>query len=153
VEYIAIGVLLIDSPIRMWNRSTLDITYYDLPELPAETNEDNPVPRVIQEELSIQIPNEDIESIGKLNHDQMVAFNTIMNAIDHNQSQVLFVDGPGGTGKAFLYRALMATLRNRGKIVLATASSGIATTLLPGGRLHTPDLIYLLMYNQIPSAI
>jgi len=93
-----------------------DITNYDLPELPAETNEDNPVPRVIQEELSVQIPNEDIESVGKLNHDQMVAFNTIMNVIDHNQSQVFFVEGPGGTGKTFLYRALMAILRNRGKL-------------------------------------
>jgi len=111
-----------------------DIKDYDLPELPAETNEDNPVSRVIQEELSVQIPNEDIDSIGKLNHDQMVAFNTIMNVIDHNQSQVFFVDGPGRTGKIFLYRALMANLRNRGKIVLATASSGIAATLLPGGR-------------------
>jgi len=28
-----------------------DITDYDLPELPAEINEDNLVPRVIQEEL------------------------------------------------------------------------------------------------------
>jgi len=28
----------------------------------------------------------------------------------------------------------MATLRNKGKIVLATASSGIAASLLPGGR-------------------
>jgi len=57
-----------------------------------------------------------------------------MNVIDHNQSQVFFVDGPGGTGKTFLYRALMETLRNRGKIVLATALSGIPATLLLGGR-------------------
>ncbi|KAI5441846.1 hypothetical protein KIW84_011052 [Lathyrus oleraceus] len=40
----------------------------------------------------------------------------------------------GGTGKTFLYRTLMASLRSRGEIVLATASSGIAAILLPGGR-------------------
>ena len=57
-----------------------------------------------------------------------------MNVIDRKQSQVFFVDGPGGTGKTFLYQALIATLRNRGKIVLATALSGIAATLLLGGR-------------------
>jgi hypothetical protein len=45
-----------------------------------------------------------------------------------------FIDGLGGTGKTFLYRAVMANLRSRGQIVLATASSGIAATLLPGGR-------------------
>ena len=72
-----------------------DITDYDLPELPAEINKDNPVPRVIQEELSVQIPTEDIESIEKLNHDQMVVFNTIMNAIDHKwrlYEKVVFKD-------------------------------------------------------------
>ncbi|XP_050919633.1 uncharacterized protein LOC127137192 [Lathyrus oleraceus] len=41
---------------------------------------------------------------------------------------------PRGTGKTFLYRTLMESLRSRGEIVLATASSGIAATLLPGGR-------------------
>jgi CO dehydrogenase nickel-insertion accessory protein CooC1 len=45
-----------------------------------------------------------------------------------------FIDGLGGTGKTFLYRTVMANLRSRGQIVLATASSGIAATLLPGGR-------------------
>ena len=57
-----------------------------------------------------------------------------MNVIDRKQSQVCFVDGPVGTSKTFLFRALMSTLRNRGKIILATASSGITATLLLGGR-------------------
>ncbi|KAI7743226.1 hypothetical protein M8C21_009806, partial [Ambrosia artemisiifolia] len=33
-------------------------------------------------------------------------------------------DGPGGTGKTFLYKALLAEVRSRGQIALATASSG-----------------------------
>jgi hypothetical protein len=39
-----------------------------------------------------------------------------------------------GTCKIFLYRTLMANLRNRGQIVTTTASSDIAATLLPGGQ-------------------
>ena len=44
------------------------------------------------------------------------------------------MDGPRGTGKTFIYRTLIAYYKSKGKIILATASSGIAATLLPGGR-------------------
>ena len=74
-----------------------------------------------------------------------------MNAIDRKQSQVFFVDGPGETGKTFLYRALMTTLRNRGKIVLTTVSSGIAATLLLGGR--TAHFRFNLPFDVQPNFI
>ncbi|KAL6542595.1 hypothetical protein OROMI_024197 [Orobanche minor] len=45
-----------------------------------------------------------------------------------------FVDGPAGSGKTFLYRALLAAARSRHFIALAVASSGVAASLLPGGR-------------------
>ncbi|GFT86610.1 ATP-dependent DNA helicase pif1 [Trichonephila clavipes] len=45
-----------------------------------------------------------------------------------------FLDAPGGTGKTFLIRLIMATVRSKNDIALALASSGIAATLLPGGR-------------------
>ncbi|XP_070035691.1 ATP-dependent DNA helicase PIF1-like [Nicotiana tomentosiformis] len=48
--------------------------------------------------------------------------------------RTFFVDGPGGTGKTFLYRALLATIRSQGFIALATATSGVAASILPGGR-------------------
>ncbi|CAA0842066.1 Unknown protein [Striga hermonthica] len=54
--------------------------------------------------------------------------------IDSKQKGAFFIDGPGGTGKSFLYRALLATIRSRGNIALATATSGIAASILPGGR-------------------
>ena len=44
------------------------------------------------------------------------------------------MDGPRGTGKTFIYRTLIAYYKSKGKIILATTSSGIAVTLLPGGR-------------------
>ena len=45
-----------------------------------------------------------------------------------------FVDGPGGTGKTFLYETLISAIRGMGRIVVAAASSGVASTLLPRGR-------------------
>ncbi|XP_057790800.1 uncharacterized protein LOC131007904 [Salvia miltiorrhiza] len=47
---------------------------------------------------------------------------------------MLFIDGPGGTGKTFLYKAILATVRSTGDIALAVASSGVAASLLPNGR-------------------
>ncbi|XP_050902737.1 uncharacterized protein LOC127115174 [Lathyrus oleraceus] len=119
---------------ELLNMHSKKIEDYDLPYLPSNTIDRGEVPSIIQEELAIDIPNEDIESIDKLNNDQMIAFNTIMNVIVQKYCGVFFVDGPGGTGKTFLYRTLVASLRSRGEIVLATASPGIAATLLPGGR-------------------
>ena len=50
-----------------------------------------------------------------------------------DEGGMLFLDAPGGTGKTFLINLILAKLRSEGKIALATASSGIATTLLTGG--------------------
>ena len=51
--------------------------------------------------------------------------------LDYN---LIFLDAPGGTGKTFLINTILATLRAGGKIVIATATSGVAATLLDGGR-------------------
>ena len=59
---------------------------------------------------------------------------TIIGRPGHAQARLFFVDGPGGTGKTFLYKTLLATVRARGDIALAVASSGIAALLLEGGR-------------------
>ncbi|XP_071033027.1 ATP-dependent DNA helicase pif1-like, partial [Parasteatoda tepidariorum] len=45
-----------------------------------------------------------------------------------------FLDAPGGTGKTFLISIILATIRSQNNIALAIASSGIAATLLDGGR-------------------
>ncbi|KAI5425394.1 hypothetical protein KIW84_031265 [Lathyrus oleraceus] len=124
---------------------------YDLPSLPPNTIDRGAVPSIIQEELAVDIPNEDIEFVAKLNNDQMIAFNTIMNVIVQKHSGVFFVDGPGGIGKIFLYRTLMASLISRGEIILATESSGIAAKLLPGGR--TAHSRFKILIDIQPSSI
>ncbi|XP_026377019.1 uncharacterized protein LOC113271382 [Papaver somniferum] len=47
---------------------------------------------------------------------------------------MFFVYGSGGTGKTFLWTAILAKLRSQKRFVLEVASSGIASLLLPGGR-------------------
>ncbi len=44
------------------------------------------------------------------------------------------IDGPGGCGKTFIYKLILAHLRSNKKIALAVASSGIAAQLLDGAR-------------------
>jgi hypothetical protein len=52
----------------------------------------------------------------------------------NRKGRVFFVDSPMGTGKTFLYRCLIATVHLEGLIAVATAMSGIAASIMPGGR-------------------
>ena len=72
----------------------------------------------------------------KLNDEQRTAANEIIAAIDNPtiQQRCLFIEGPGGTGKTFLYETITHILRGRGQIVVAVAWTGIAAINLPGGR-------------------
>ena len=70
----------------------------------------------------------------KLTPDQRAAYATVMNTINRGQGGIVFIDAPGGTGKTFLLNLILASIRARGDVALATASSRIAATLLQGGR-------------------
>ena len=73
-----------------------------------------------------------------LTSDQREVYDCFCSMIDSDEGGILFLDAPGGTGKTFLINLILAKLRSEGKIALATASSGIAATLLTGGRtLHS----------------
>ncbi|KAM0861062.1 hypothetical protein ACQ4PT_046137 [Festuca glaucescens] len=70
----------------------------------------------------------------QLNEDQKVAFKSIVDKVRDGKPGLFFVSGQGGTGKTFLWNALVAYLRGYKRIVLIVASSGVASLLLPGGR-------------------
>ncbi|XP_063797542.1 ATP-dependent DNA helicase pif1-like [Pseudophryne corroboree] len=74
--------------------------------------------------------------LAMLNPQQLHAFNTIITAVDnsHVTNHAFYLDGPGGSGKTFLYTTLIAYIRGKGKTVLPFATTGIAATLLKGGR-------------------
>lgn len=64
----------------------------------------------------------------------MKAYSAILQAITSKQGGFFFVYCFGETGKTFLWNALAMKINSKGGIVLTVVSSGIATTLLPGGR-------------------
>ena len=111
------------------------IVSYDLPKASTVAYDGpNMHPREVREELSIDIPEIDCYAEQKLNDEQCKAFSRILSRINSRGTGVFFVDGPGGTGKTFLYHALLAHLRSRSMIALATATSGVAAAIMPGGR-------------------
>ncbi|XP_071917137.1 uncharacterized protein [Coffea arabica] len=88
----------------------------------------------IEYERNISVPSEDILLSSRLNSEQKYAYDLILQACFSSHGHPFFIDGPGGTGKTFLYRSLLATLRSQGHIAIAVATSRIAASILPGGR-------------------
>ncbi|XP_074096810.1 ATP-dependent DNA helicase pif1-like [Cotesia typhae] len=66
---------------------------------------------------------------------------------------LLFLDAPGGTGKTFLLNLILAEVRRTHEIALAVASSGIAATLLDGGRTAHSAFKLPLNLNVVESPI
>ena len=73
-------------------------------------------------------------NISKLTSEQKDIYDTIMHCVDNNVGEIFFLDAPGGTGKTFVIKLILASIRSKNDIALAIASSGIAATLLLGGR-------------------
>ncbi|XP_071905589.1 uncharacterized protein [Coffea arabica] len=88
----------------------------------------------IECERNIEVLAEDLIMSSRLNIEQQHAYDLILQSVFSPIGQSFFVDGPGGTGKTFLYRSLLATLRSQGHIAIAVATSGVAASILPGGR-------------------
>jgi ATP-dependent DNA helicase PIF1 len=72
--------------------------------------------------------------VHDLNLEQLSGYTKIIDHVINKKGRVFFVDGPRGTGKTFLYRCLIATVRLDGLIVVATTTSGIAASIKHGGR-------------------
>ena len=91
----------------------------------------------------------------QLNYQQKNAYNTIVSAVTTDPEHAhFFLQGAGGTGKTFLYRALCNYFRAQGQIVLCVASSGIAAELLPGGRTsHSQFQIPLILHEDSSTMI
>ena len=84
------------------------------------------------EEKSIQVPHEDYDAETKLNPEQKIAFTIIMEMINSRRSGAFFIDGLRGTVKTFFYRTLLAQVRSRRSMALATSTSGVTAVILYG---------------------
>ncbi|KAE9523172.1 hypothetical protein AGLY_016405 [Aphis glycines] len=74
------------------------------------------------------------KNVPLLNAEQKNVYESLMKVVDDGTGGIYFHDAPGGTGKTFVISLILATIRSRSQIALAVASSGIAATLLEGGR-------------------
>ena len=114
----------------------------DYPELPPLNFEEGQEHTLISDEQNYNQDdiNETLNNLDNLNIDQKAIFKTIIKAINGEIEQKLFfVDGPGGTGKTYLYNMILAHVRSSSEsglngIAIAVASSGIAALLMNGGR-------------------
>ncbi len=99
------------------------------------------------EELRIK----DLKIQSSLNKDQIIVYKDILLQISKSEkiNKVFFVDGPGGTGKFFLYNALIDKLKLDELSVVAEASSGIASLLLNGG--HTAHSTFKIPIQTLVS--
>lgn len=86
-----------------------------------------------------------------LNDQQKQVYETLIQAVDNNTGGLFFLDAPGGTGKTFVIPLLLATIRSRCDKALTLASSGIAATLLDGGRTAHSALKLPLNLNTIDT--
>lgn len=69
-----------------------------------------------------------------LNNCQKRAYEAILQSVENEEGHLFFISGHGGTGKTFLWNAIISNLRSRSKIVLPVATAGIAALLMPNGR-------------------
>ncbi|GJT66213.1 integrase, catalytic region, zinc finger, CCHC-type containing protein [Tanacetum coccineum] len=90
-----------------------------------------------QQELQQQI----IESVPKLNETRRKIYDLIINANGRRQQELIFVYRHGGTGKTFLWKTIISTLRCEGKILTEESLCKVTKNSRLGKLLADTDLI------------
>ncbi|XP_076031047.1 uncharacterized protein LOC143019248 [Oratosquilla oratoria] len=137
---------------HVWNCGGGSITQYGLPLSRCGEKTSNIIRRekaYNKEKLTEEVKEKSL----LLNSNQRLCYDTVLFRIENAQKyrhNGIFLDAPGGTGKCFVLNILLDTVRSQGKIALAVASSGIASTVLYGGRTaHNMFKIPLMDYNEV----
>ncbi|KAK9671842.1 hypothetical protein RND81_12G058200 [Saponaria officinalis] len=124
----------VDKVLMRYGKSLKDIKDMPLPQFEDVNGLEN---KLIRDERMYgrkQLAYDSSQKMQQLNKDQQVVYDKVIEAVNNNSGQVIFLYGHRGTGKTFLYSTISAKIKAEGKIVLNVASSGIAALLLPGGR-------------------
>lgn len=82
--------------------------------------------RDVSDAINASVPLQCVNARKELNVEQRTSYKSIIHHVKAGKPCAFFIDGPGDTGKTFLYCALCAKVRSMGKIVLPTATSGIS---------------------------
>ena len=95
----------LQSILNNYGRSLSEFPNMPIPVI-SDNNEQN-INRLIREEQQYNI--EELakfaeNNFSRLNTDQQIAYEKIIAAVVSETSEIFFIDGPGGTGKTFLYK-------------------------------------------------
>jgi ATP-dependent DNA helicase PIF1 len=127
------ALILIEDKII--NLGGADLKTFGLPTPHREDNSHLPNEVINERNYNLSELSQFIElNESKLLPEQKEALDIIVESVINKTGGLFFLDAPGGTGKTFLLNILLAKIREKGLIALPTASSGIAATLLSGGR-------------------
>lgn len=95
--------------------------------------------------------------IQQANDEQLLIINEITKVIQENntnKSNAYFIDGPGGTGKTFVYQCLIQKCFDLGIEIISVAWTGIAAMLLPNGRtVHSKFKLPLILHETSVSSL
>ena len=87
-----------------------------------------------------------------VNEEQKYA--SILDGVFYENSWAFFINGLGSTWKTYLHRALLTNIRSKNLIALATASSGVRASILPGDRTaHSRLKIPINITNKLNCCI
>ena len=82
--------------------------------------------------------NEIAQAVATPNDGQRIIYEAVMSAVNSSSSvatdRLFFVDGPGGSGKPYLYTILALKLISAGKKVVSCAYTGLAASFLINGK-------------------
>ena len=126
----------LDQRLHSVGKSIADFNLPEYPEYDAEEFKNRALRQALAFDPGTEAALAD-EGVPRLSDEQRAVFDAVMSAViapaTDASGNCFYVDGPGGTGKTFLYESLIHTVRGKGSICLACAISGIAAQLLPGG--------------------
>lgn len=108
----------------------MSCAHYGLPSPPVYLPE-------IDQEIDQEKERQQAEEMSlTLNEEQRNAYDKITKAISNKplSENLFFIDGPGGSGKTYVYANLIHFMNGIGGKVITAASTGIAANRLHGGR-------------------
>jgi hypothetical protein len=137
-ESVYIAYMAVDKHIQNDNPSNSLAETYNIPvptlsTPPSSPDEESAQDSTIDPAQCLRVAE---QMIPNLNAMQTHAFNTIVQSVRDNLGKQIFIDGPGGTGKSYVYKAAINYLRGHHCKVCIVASTGIAATLIGGVTAH-----------------
>uniref|UniRef100_A0A0R0GLI9 ATP-dependent DNA helicase n=1 Tax=Glycine max TaxID=3847 RepID=A0A0R0GLI9_SOYBN len=128
---------LIDSEklLQSNNKSLMDFPSMPQPDIDLIGEKGN---MLIYDELNYDrkvLAKECIHLMSNMTLEQRKNFDKITERVNENKPGLFFLYGYGGIGKTYIWKALFAAFRSKTEIVLTVAFCGIATFLIPRGRI------------------